>query len=536
MFYDFFVPNSGEDILREIKYSAIASMLFFVASVPAQQPVNPVIKCPECLKLYSTVLRSGKHQLEKAYKNGEDRIQIVDLYTQRFKKGFRELSTDVSTDSEDFFMQHGMIAMNSSLRAYSEKLGENGVPERTDYGFVIEKEQYSEPGNGDGRGNFFRPLDGKSTRQISFDYEVKKFRAPRLERGEYPEKEISRIMMETKYELQLNNKNKFSVVVPWSDADLKIRGASRAEDYSLSGARDITINHEMKTKIIDPKAAKSEGISWKFNMNLPTGKEQLDDNESRVATAIGETGEGFSKAYHGRGFGMGVTYGLDKKIGSRMHKYNLGYIVQGNYSGLENQISYKKPGDNIVLGYTRIEQPSKRKKLIWGVSNFWTMNSESSRQDVLGNEVVSKTPKKSEAKFTLNLVTEKTPKKLWETISFEYKERGETDLLDVDGFEKTQLGDRYYIKWKWKKALNKSVFFEYGIESAFGPANDILETTKAGKTTGKDDPTQMEEVQLVFKRMVGAQKDYKKWFLQGTLGLTDDSRDYTLSAGWNYSF
>ena len=52
---------------------------------------------------------------------------------------------------------------------------------------------------------------------------------------------------------------------------------------------------------------------------------------------------------------------------------------------------------------------------------------------------------------------------------------------------------------------------------------------------GKDRNTRMEEVQLLYGRKHTINK-HREWFYNATVGITDDSRDYTLGGGYVWKF
>lgn len=164
------------------------------------------------------------------------------------------------------------------------------------------------------------------------------------------------------------------------------------------------------------------------------------------------------------------------------------------------------------------------------------------REDTLLGVVRSDTALQQEKRVALNLQMERRPKTFWEIISLEYKQKGYNEIYDVERFEKSDQGDRYYAKWNFRHKLNEKTQIEYGVNAIFGRPNNVVESFNY--TTGAIDVARLgyrpeskwEDIDLVFRRQSGGEKDRRKWWYQATVGLTSDSRDYTLSTGLNYTF
>ena len=371
---------------------------------------------------------------------------------------------------------------------------------------------------------------GKNSRSTKILFETKEFLSP----TEASQKELSRFTVEQTYNFQLNKKNKLSFKIPWSRAALRVTQNGVATDSRVEGEKDVTVSHQMTTQ--KPKVGRT-GVQWSFKINLPNGEEQLTKEENRVTSALGETGQGFASPTYGKGLNLGFNLKLTQKKNKKINTaYSMGYELQGDHSSLSSQVSKKRPGDTALFKVNRSIQKNKNLKLSYGLGTSLTRRTTNFRP---GN-AISENPSRLElsAEFKMNKVH---GKKLKETFSVKFQERGEIEVQESTGqIVKTEQGDRTTVNWTFVRQKNKRVKTKYGLTGIFGGANSNIEVVPptVGAVTaqvGKDRRTRMEEVQLVYGQTWSINK-YRKWFLEGSVGLTDDSRDYTLTSGFNFQY
>ena len=153
---------------------------------------------------------------------------------------------------------------------------------------------------------------------------------------------------------------------------------------------------------------------------------------------------------------------------------------------------------------------------------------------------ISINPSRFEHQFSVKM-DKKHSSKLSENLVIQFQERGEIEVQESSGqIVNTEQGDRLNLSWVFVKKTSDKMSEKFGINGIFGAANNNLEVVppSIGNPTaqpGKDTKTRMEEVQLLYGRNWSLNK-HRKWFLEGTIGLTDDSRDWTLGAGFNANF
>jgi hypothetical protein len=371
---------------------------------------------------------------------------------------------------------------------------------------------------------------GKSSRETKVLYETKDFLSP----TEVAQKKLTRFTVEQIYNFKLNKKNKLSFKIPWSKGTLRTTKNGVVTDSEVEGAKDIAITHQMTTE--RPKIGRT-GVQWNFKINLPNGTEQLTKEENRVTSALGETGQGFSSPTYGKGLNLGFSLNLTRQQTKRAKTdYTVGYELQGDYSSLLDQVSKKKPGDTALFKIKRSIKKNKNLNLTYGLGTSLTRRTVNFRP---GN-VVSENPSRLEfsAEFKMNKVH---GKKLKETLSLKFQERGEIEVQESSGqIVKTEQGDRATVSWTFQRQRNKRVKTKYGLTGIFGGANSNLEVVAPvvglpTATVGKDRRTRMEEVQLIYGQTWTINK-FRKWFLEGSVGLTDDSRDFTLTSGFNFQY
>jgi len=368
---------------------------------------------------------------------------------------------------------------------------------------------------------------GKSTRSTQILFETKEF----FSASENLNKELSRFSVTQTYKFQHNKKNSTSVKMPWSQGQLR---TSAGDKFNVEGFKDTVITHKMKTRT--PKQDLL-GVDWTFNVNLPNGKDRLNANENKVTAALGETGQGLAGPTYGKGLDLGAEVTYTKLRGKKVQdKTAIGYKVQGNYSSLLEKISRKEPGDMATVKWNRTVVKSKKLKYSFGAGTTLTRRSLNFRP---GNQV-SANPSRLEHRVSFKM-DKKRSAKISESLMLQFQERGEIEVQESTGqIVKTEQGDRFTINWTFTKKRSKKLSEKLGIQGTFGAANNNLEVVpptvgNATAQVGKDTKTRMEEVQLVYGRNWTINK-YKKWFLEGTYGLTDDSRDWTLSAGLTSNF
>ncbi|MBT3784583.1 hypothetical protein HOF92_06370, partial [bacterium] len=297
---------------------------------------------------------------------------------------------------------------------------------------------------------------------------------------------------------------------------------------------DLAVTHTMKTRV--PKSERM-GVDWKFSVNLPSGKERLKANENKVTAALGETGQGLAGPTYGKGLDLGAEVTLTHLRGKKVQdKTAIGYKVQGNYSSLIDKPSRKEPGDMATLKWSRTLQKSKNLKYTFGAGTTLTKRSANFRP----GDQKSENPSRFEHQISLKM-DKKRSAKISESFQVQFQERGEIEVQESNGqIVNTEQGDRWTVAWTFTKKRNKKLSERFGLNGIFGGANNNLEVVppNVGNATaqlGKDTKTRMEEVQLVYGRNWTINK-YKKWFLEGTYGLTDDSRDWTFSTGLTSQF
>ncbi len=367
---------------------------------------------------------------------------------------------------------------------------------------------------------------GKSSRDFKFIFENKSFTG-----RDKRKKEIERYTIESQYKYQLNKKNDLSIVIPYSHATLKTPGA--VED-TLAGVKDVGVTHTMVTR----EARKGlYGVKWMFKLGLPLGKEQLSAGEDRVFQAMNETGQGFDKAPLGTGFNMGFDVEFSNLIGgNRKLDWIMGYTLQGNYSTLADQVSRKEPGDNMRLGFKNTLKRGKNRQYQWGITGNFTDKTNSYRQQA-GAAIVSRLPNKMEYTFMGRAEMNLTPR-LKKTFHFEYQQKDYFESLSSDGkYIITDQGDRIKFDWLYERKRNDRQTERFGIQTLFGEPN--FNKSASGPAPlpnlGKDYDSRIEDIQLVYGHMNTINK-YRKWYWNGSLGLTDDSRDYVVEAGLQFQF
>ena len=372
--------------------------------------------------------------------------------------------------------------------------------------------------------------EGKSSRQVDILYETKKFRSG----SQNIDKSVDRFTVKNTWKLQLNKKNKFTLIMPWAKASLKsTRDGSTIKD-NVEGFKDLKVVHEMTTQ--KAKVGR-DGVKWKFKLNLPNGKEQLNASENNVTSAMGETGQGFSDPTYGKGLNLGFDFNLiNKPTKSITNNYTFGYTINGSYSSLFGPTSYKKPGDNIVFNYMRNIKQSKKAKLSYGFGTNFTRRTINYRP----GGGTSANPSRFEGNIQVKYEKQRS-KKLKEIMALKFQERGEIEVQESNGqIVRTLQGDRWTLNWTFNRKLNKKLSANYGLLGIFGGANDNLEvvsptSSNATAKVGKDRNTRMEEVQLLYGRKHTINK-HRQWFYNATLGITDDSRDYTIGGGYIWKF
>lgn len=371
---------------------------------------------------------------------------------------------------------------------------------------------------------------GKSSRKVDILYEAKKFRSG----SQNLDKSVDRFTVKNSFKVQLNKKNKVTLIIPWAKANLKSSGNGSVTKNSVDGFKDLKIVHEMTTQ----KAKVGlDGIKWKFKLNLPNGKEQLTASENNVTSALGETGQGFSDPTYGKGLNLGVDFNLTNKPSKSItNNYTFGYTLNGSYSSLLGRESYKKPGDNLVFNFMRSIKRNKKSKLSYGLGTNFTRRTVNYRP----GGATSTNPSRFEGNIQLKYEKQRS-KKLKEILALKFQERGEIEVQESNGqIVRTEQGDRWTLNWTFNKKLNKKLSENYGLLGIFGGANDNLEVIapsvgNASASIGKDRNTRMEEVQLLYGRKHTINK-HREWFYNATVGITDDSRDYTLGGGYVWKF
>lgn len=371
---------------------------------------------------------------------------------------------------------------------------------------------------------------GKSSRKVDILYEAKKFRSG----SQNLDKSVDRFTVKNSFKVQLNKKNKVTLIIPWAKANLKSSGNGSVTKNSVDGFKDLKIVHEMTTQ----KAKVGlDGIKWKFKLNLPNGKEQLTASENNVTSALGETGQGFSDPTYGKGLNLGVDFNLTNKPSKSItNNYTFGYTLNGSYSSLLGRESYKKPGDNLVFNFMRNIKRNKKSKLSYGLGTNFTRRTVNYRP----GGATSTNPSRFEGNIQLKYEKQRS-KKLKEILALKFQERGEIEVQESNGqIVRTEQGDRWTLNWTFNKKLNKKLSENYGLLGIFGGANDNLEVIapsvgNASASIGKDRNTRMEEVQLLYGRKHTINK-HREWFYNATVGITDDSRDYTLGGGYVWKF
>ena len=378
--------------------------------------------------------------------------------------------------------------------------------------------------------SIFALQEGKSNRQIDMLFETKKFRSG----SQNSVKNVDRFTVNKSATLQLNRKNKLKIVMPWSSSTLKTTLGENTTKDSVEGYKDVKITHEMTTQ--KAKIGRT-GVKWKFKLNIPNGKEQLNNSENKVTSAMGETGQGFTDPTYGKGLNLGVDLNLTQRLNKTItHNYTLGYANNGSYSSLLETRSYKKPGDNIIFNCLRSVKSGKNLKFSYGFGLNFTRRTINFRP----SDRESINPSRFEGNVQFKMEKQRN-KRLKETLGLKFQERGEIEVQESNGqIVRTQQGDRWTLNWIFHKKINQKLSENYGLKGIFGASNDNLEVVaptngNATARVGKDRNTRMEEVQLLYGRKYKINK-HRQWFYNATLGLTDDSRDYTMGAGYTLKF
>ncbi|PCJ16050.1 MAG: hypothetical protein COB02_17280 [Candidatus Cloacimonadota bacterium] len=399
--------------------------------------------------------------------------------------------------------------------------------------------------NGEAGG--FNSLEkGKSSRNTKIIYESKGFYSS----SDKAKKSVSRFTIKEDLKFQINKKNSLAIKMEQSWADLKIYKATGTEKYNVHGFKDVKILHTIKTK----NSAKGNkiGIKWKFKIDLPSGKEQLNNNEAKVTSAIGETGQGFENATYGKGLNLGIgTTITDARKKNQKIEYTFGYTHNGNYSSQLGKLSYKRPGDtmNFMFAKTRkygkkIKQitfgtkskakPSKQFKYSLGANR--TAAALSFRNS--GGLKVSRVPAKVDlsAKVEYKVIRDK---RITDKFDIKFQQKGKEDTFESDGqFKVVDFGDPWEINILRTKILNKRESLGIGIKALFAGANFnefVLKPTPTLFSGAKDSNTRKEEVILFVSKQVKVRKT-REWNFKAGIGVTDDARDYVASGSYQWKF
>ncbi|MCO4782907.1 MAG: hypothetical protein KC646_11340 [Candidatus Cloacimonetes bacterium] len=394
----------------------------------------------------------------------------------------------------------------------------------------------------------FKTLEkGKSSRNTSVMFETKDF----FSAGDNSNKSVSRFTVKEDLKFAINKKNSMSIKMEQSWADLKIYKSTGTEKYNVKGFKDIKIQHTIKTK--DGSKGNKIGVKWKFKVDLPNGKEQLDNNESKVTSAIGETGQGFENATYGKGLnlGFGVTITNSQKKNQKI-EYSYGYNHNGNYSSQLGKLSYKKPGDTMNFGYKRTVSYGKSVKQIamlgakakakpstkfkYGIGANRTAAALSFRNS--GGVKVSRVPSKID--FSLQAeYTKLRDKRTTDKFDIKFQQKGKEDTFESDGqFKTVDFSDPWQVNFLRSKILNKREVLGFGIKGLFAGANFnefVLKPSPTLQSGTKDRKTRKEEVIFFVSKNVKIRKT-REWQFKAGIGLTDDARDYVASGSYQWKF
>lgn len=394
----------------------------------------------------------------------------------------------------------------------------------------------------------FKTLEkGKSSRKTSVMYETKDF----FSAGDNSNKSVSRLTVKEDLKFKFNKKNSLSIKMEQSWAGLKIYKSTGTEKYNVDGFKDIKFQHTIKTK--DESKGNKIGVKWKFKVDLPTGKEQLTNNEAKVTSAIGETGQGFENATYGKGLnlGVGVTFTNAKKKNQKI-EYSYGYTHNGNYSSQLGKLSYKRPGDTMnfafsktvdygknvkqiaLLGSKAKGKPSRKFKYSIGANRTGAALSFRNSNGVKVSRVPSKVDMSVKAEYT-----RLKDKRITDKFDIKFQQKGKEDTFESDGqFKIVEFGDPWEVNFLRSKILNKREVLGFGIKALFAGANFnefVLKPTTSLQSGTKDAKTRKEEVILFVSKNVKIRKT-REWIFKAGVGLTDDARDYVASGSYQWKF
>ena len=394
----------------------------------------------------------------------------------------------------------------------------------------------------------FKTLEkGKSSRKTFVLFETKEF----FSASDKATKAVSRLTVKEDLKFKLKKKNTLSIKMEQLWADLKIYKSGGTESYNVSGFKDIKISHTIKTK--DEAKGNKIGMKWKFKVDLPTGKEQLSNDESKVTGAIGETGQGFQNATYGKGFNLGFGFTVtDARKKNQKREYTYAYTHNGNYSSQLGKLSYKRPGDTMNFAYAKTMTYGKKIKQIALLGSkpkgkasrkfkysFGANRTAAALSFRNSNGVkVSRVPSKVDMSLKVEY-SKLIDKRITDKFDLKFQQKGKEDTFESDGqFKTVDFGDPWEFNFLRSKILNKREILGFGIKALFAGANlneFVLKPTTTLFSGAKDPKTRKEEVIFFVSKKVKIRKT-REWMFKAGIGITDDARDYIASGSYQWKF
>ena len=225
---------------------------------------------------------------------------------------------------------------------------------------------------------------------------------------------------------------------------------SSAGDGSLSGIRDV------KTRVVAMLA--DDTIMFTAGMNLPSGKSELDSEETVVSSLLSDKAMGFRYNRLGEGLDISVGAGTAKSFGPLVLGAGVGYLLKGEYEYLEAENSKYNPGDqiNATGGMDLLLDP-----LLLRTDLTYTIH----QSDTIDNSKVFKEAAKVSIQENAVLLMER----LAVLLSARYLIRGESDILQAGVHGRTEKvhGDRIDVGGSLNLRLTKPMNLKLVAESTF---------------------------------------------------------------------
>jgi len=225
---------------------------------------------------------------------------------------------------------------------------------------------------------------------------------------------------------------------------------SSTDDSNLSGIRDV------KARAVAMLA--DDTIMLTAGMNLPSGKSQLDLEETVVSLLLSDKAMGFRYNRLGEGLDISLGAGTARPFGPVVLGAGVGYLLKGEYEYLEAKNSKYNPGDqvNVTGGMDLLFEPL----LLRTDLTYTTYQS-----DTIDNSRVFKEAAKLSIQENVVLLIER----LAVMLSARYIIRGESDILRAGASGRTEKihGDRIDVDGSLDLRIAKPIDLKLLAESVF---------------------------------------------------------------------